>query len=253
MGGPRASVRFRPFSPAALTMTRTVFILCALMILSSTSRCIASPSEWPEPSLPAKVLLQNVGEHLSINGMPTRILQFSSALPVDEVIAAFRRHIQRDYTRQTGSTDGNYVVAGRIDDFWLTLQLQSTPDGGTRGTWSAAPRFRESAQQSVVRPPGFPVGATLIQQIDSFDADKNSQLAIGSDTASIHGVADRLESTLRDAGYKKDIWPKRSWVSEDRYAAVFTRAREQVVVTLVPQAAGTAIVINRITALETLQ
>jgi hypothetical protein len=231
---------------------RTGCIWWMLLTVSIMGRCLAATIDWPEPSLPAKVTLQSVGEHISINGMPVRIFQLSGSLSSEEMIAAFRRGIQRDYVSRIDTVAGNYVVAGRIDDFWITLQLQSTHDGGTQGTWSASPRFRESVQQKVIRPPGFPPEATLVQQIDSFDVDKNSQLAIGSDPASIRGVADRLESNLRDAGFDKDVWPKRSWVTEDRYAAVFTRSREQLVVTLVRQGAGTAIVINRISALETL-
>jgi hypothetical protein len=232
-------------------IARSSLIALMLMAVSTSSHCAATIA-WPEPLLPSNVALQSVGEHLSINGMPVRIFEFSSSRAADELVAGFRTSIQRDYTRRAGSNSGEYLVAGRSGDFWLTLQVKAVPGGGVRGTWSASPRFVENAQHEVAKPPGFPPEATLIQQIDSFDVDKNSQLAVGSEEASIRGVADRLESTLRASGFHKEVWPAHNWTGEDRYAAVFTRSREQVVVTLARQGAGTAIVINRITALETL-
>lgn len=232
---------------------RTAVVAWISISTALMSQPADAATSWPDPSLPPEVRLQSAGEHVSINGMPVHIFQFSSFLPEESLVAAFRSRIERDYTRQPASAEGDSIAAGRVGDFWLTLRLKSLPGGRTRGTWSAAPRFRENAQQRIISPPGFPSGATLIQQIDSFDVDKNSQLAVGSDQAPIRGVADRLESTLREAGFRKDAWPEHSWTGEDRYAAVFIRAREQVVVTLQRQGSGTTIVVNRISALDALK
>lgn len=244
-------------TPALRGSTRT---WTRLVLLAVASFCGTSPGQsldplkWPEPNIAPDARLSSVGEHIAINGVPMRIYRFSTGLDLEQVVGYFRQRIERDFSQvsQSDAPSGQVVVGGRVGDFWLTLQVRHD-SGETSGTWSAAPRFIPDIAQPVLPPPGFPGSATLVQQIDSFDLDKRSQMALGIDPAPVDGVAVRLESEMRAQGYAKQSMPRVSWPTSSEYVAVFGKGREEVVVSLRQESAGTAVVINRISALEELK
>jgi hypothetical protein len=209
--------------------------------------------DWPMPRVPADGGLSLVGESMQVNGMPMRIYQFTTRRDLEGVIDAFAAGIQGNVQRKRLQGDGGpLTIAGRSGDYWLTLQLVATPNG-TRGTWSATPQFEQGAQQRISRPPGFPPSAHLLQQVDSLDAGKRSQLVVGLDRASIDVVARQLEVDLRTAGYSKQPFIERHWIDSNQYVAMYGRPREEIMVTLRRDPNGTAITMNRVTALEVLQ
>jgi hypothetical protein len=218
--------------------------------------CVLVPAEardWPMPRVPAEGGLALVGESMQVNGMPMRIYQFTTRRDLDGVVDVFATGIQGNLQRKRLQGDaGPLTVAGRSGDYWLTMQLVATPNG-TRGTWSATPQFEQGAQQRISRPPGFPASAHLLQQVDSLDAGKRSQLVVGLDRASIDVVARQLELDLRTAGYSKQPFIERHWIDSNQYVAMYGRPREEVMVTLRRDPNGTAITMNRITALEVLE
>ncbi len=167
------------------------------------------------------------------------------------MIQYFRAHVERNFARAAASSSlpGQTAVGGRVGDFWVSLQLQQR-GGETVGTWSAVPQFVPNARHPVQRPAGFPESATLIQQVDSVDEDKRSELAVGVDPGAVDGVAQRLEEELRDQGFIKQVTPQRSWPAPSVYAATFRRSRDELMVTLSQEPTGTSVVINRISALE---
>jgi hypothetical protein len=232
--------------PAVLTV--------ALACTAASIGQAPNPLEWPEPYIAPDVRLSSIGDHININGIPARIYRYTTELKPDEVVRYFRSHVDRDFSRAgpTAALPGQVAVAGRVGDFWVTLQFQQQ-DGETVGTWSAIPQFMPDIRQTVQRPAGFPPSAQLIQQVDSFDDDKRSQMAIGVDPGPVDGVAQRLEGELRDQGFVKQATPQTTWPSPSVYAAVFRKAREEVLVTLNQEPAGTSVMINRISALEELK
>lgn len=232
-----------------MNATRLVVLLCVW------ASCPASADiTWPEPSMPGATQLASLGDQMSINGIPTRIFTFESSAPADAVIKHFRDQIDADFTEvpRRHASEGAATLGGRNGDFWLTLKVQQQRRGA-KGTWSATPRFMPNVQQAVVTPAGFPGSAKLIQQIDSYDAGKRSQMAIGIDPSAVDGVAHRLEEQLRELGFSKQALPAKNWPTSDRYVAVFSKAREEIWVSLQQQKSGTAVTINRLSALEVLE
>jgi hypothetical protein len=227
---------------------------CAwILLLGCAFSDAASARDWPMPRVPAEVNLSLVGESMQMDGMPMRIYQFATRRNVESVIELFSSSVQGAPKRmQLAGPDGPITVAGRSGNYWLTVQLRATPHG-TSGTWAATPQFEERAQKRIFRPVGFPATAQLLQQVDSVDAGKRSQLVIGVDPASIDAVALRLEQEMRLAGYTKQPFIERHWVDSNRYVAMFGRAREEVMVTLLREQQGTSITMNRLTALEVLE
>lgn len=210
--------------------------------------------EWPAPYIAPDAHLSSVGDRISINGVPARIYRYTTMRKPDEVVRYFREHVERDFNRAQPSAalPGQTAVAGRVGDFWVTLQLRQQA-GQTVGTWSAIPQFVRDIRAEVQRPAGFPQSAKLIQQIDSFDADKRSQMAIGLDPSPVDGVAQRLAAELLDQGFTKQATPQTTWPSPSTYVALFRKGREEIFVTLAQETAGTSVMINRISALEELQ
>jgi hypothetical protein len=77
-------------------------------------------------------------------------------------------------------------------------------------------------------------------------------MAIAHQQAPVDAVATDLEQRLRGLGFTKQSFPARNWSDDGEYAAVYTRSREELVVSLRPERGGTALVINRISALDRL-
>jgi hypothetical protein len=226
----------------------------ALLLADAQALADLTQLDWPSPGLPADAAVQSVGENISINGVPARIYTFTTVQTADEVVAEFRKHLDGDFVRakQSPLLQGQVDVGGRVGDFWLALQLHQK-GSRTKGTWSATPRFMPDAIQTVVKPAGFPDSARLIQQVDSFDAGKRSQMAMGIDPSPVDGVAARLEEQMHDQGFVRQALPAVHWPAPDRYVAVFGNGREELWVTLQQQRAGTAVSINRLSALEVLK
>jgi hypothetical protein len=222
-------------------------------VMSSVGQS-AAPGAWPEPWVAPDARLSSLGDHINIDGMPARIYRFTTEAKPDEVAAYFRAHIDRDFARAPASAalEGQTVVAGRMGDYWVTLQLQPQA-GQSVGTWSAIPQFVPGVRQDARPPPGFPATAQLTRQIDSFDDGKRSQMAVGVDPGPVDGVALRLADALKAQGFIKQTTPQAAWPRPAVYMATFRKDREEVLVTLEQEARGTAIMINRISALEELQ
>jgi len=206
---------------------------------------------WPVLKIPAGAQLSSPGESIAINGMPVKIYRYETALDATTLGRDFEQGVT-EFVRRA-PPGGGVTFGGRRGDFWLTLQVAPLPNGRTQATWSAAPRFLPGAQMKVSKPPGFPASAQLLQQVDSFDAGKSSQLAIGIDPAAVDAVAARLQDELRGLGYTKQAWPPRNWSDDGQYSAVFANGREELVVSLRPEGTGTSVVVNRISALERLK
>lgn len=235
------------------TLFHRRLIAAGMGVLSLTMSAVAVALEWPSPMLPSGTTYESAGESLRVNGMPTQIRRFHSRVDSQQLIAAFARGIDGKPTARTAiEGTSEWTLGGRAGDFWLTLRWREAQDG-TRGTWSAAPIFDKGAKHRVVPPQGFPRSATLLQQVDSFDVDKRSQMAVGIDSAAIDAVALRLEEELRSSGFRKQPQMKQSWISPQEYVAVFSRAREEIYVALRQEQQGTSVVINRVSALEKLQ
>ncbi len=214
----------------------------------------AAQLRWPDPYIAPDVHLSSIGDHININGVPSRIYRFTTESKPDEVVRYFRAHVDRDFARAAPSAalEGQTAVAGRIGDYWVALQLRQQ-SGGTVGTWSAMPQFIPGVRQEVRLPTGFPASATVTQQIDSFDDDKSSQFAVGVDPGPVDGVAERLAGQMHDQGFVNQTTPQATWPRPNVYVATFRKDREEVLVTLQQEPQGTLMMINRISTLEELK
>ena len=233
-------------------MRPAAFVIATLCATASLGQSTGELT-WPDPYIAADARISSIGDRISINGVPARIYRFSSGRKPDEIVRYFREHVERDFSRAQPSAvlPGQLAVAGRVGDFWVTLQVLSK-GSQTMGTWSAIPQFMPNVREAVQRPAGFPQSAQLIQQVDSYDAGKRSQMAIGLDPGPVDGVAERLTTELLEQGFVKQTTPVSNWPSPDTYVGLFRKGREEIFVTLAQESAGTSLMINRVSALEEL-
>jgi hypothetical protein len=234
-------------------------VLLGVLAIVSAGATISSGQipdgpQWPAPYIASDARISSVGDSISINGIPARIYRYTTEQKPEEVVRYFREHIQRDFSRARPSAalPDQTAVAGRVGDFWVTLQLKQQ-GGQTVGTWSAVPQFMEGIRQQVQRPAGFPESAKLIQQVDSFDDGKRSQMAVGLDPSPVDGVAERLNEDLTGQGFTRQVTPETPWPSPSTYVATYRKGREEILVTLSQESAGTAVMVNRLSALEELK
>jgi hypothetical protein len=226
-------------------------LLAAVTLLAAAQSAIAQ--EWPYPRVPDDASLALIGESMQVNGMPVRVYQFATRRGFEDVVRVFASSVEGT-PRRTKLPGGSarMAVGGRSGDYWLTIQLQET-GGMTVGTWSATPQFRAGLQRKLARLPGFPPEAQVLHQVDSYDDGRRSQLVVGLDRAGLSAVAQRLETELRNAGFTKQPFVGRNWHGSDRYVATFSRSREELMVTLREEAAGTSITMNRLSAMEVVR
>ena len=180
-------------------------------------------------------------------------LPFNTTESIEDLTRVFRESLDGNFVRREGTaTDPRLSLAGRAGGFWITLQLTPPEAGRTVATWSAAPRFIEGVKRRVVLPPGFPDDAKLLQHVDSYDDDKRSQMAIGRTLAPVDAAVARFLDRMKELGYTKQPFPSRNWNGSSEYSAVFANGREELVVSMQQEPQGTALVFNRISALERL-
>ncbi len=228
----------------------------AALALACAADARAQEVPWPSPVIPDDAKLSSPGEIMAVNGMPLKIYSYATAASLEDITRSFRESLDGNFVRREGTaTDPRISLAGRSGGFWITLQLAppASASGRTMATWSAAPRFIEGVKRRVVLPPGFPADAQLLQHIDSYDDDKRSQMAIGRTRAPVDAAVARLLDRMKELGYTKQPFPPRNWNGSSEYAAVFANGREELVVSMQQEPQGTAVVFNRISALERLQ
>jgi hypothetical protein len=240
-------------------VTRTTarrFASWAALALACAADTRAQEVPWPSPVIPDDAKLTSPGEIMAVNGMPLKIYRYATAASLEDITRSFRESLDGNFVRREGTaTDPRISLAGRSGGFWITLQLAppTSASGRTVATWSAAPRFIAGVKRRVVLPPGFPADAQLLQHVDSYDDDKHSQMAIGRTRAPVDAAVARLLDRMKELGYTKQPFPPRNWNGSSEYAAVFANGREELVVSMQQEPQGTAVVFNRISALERLQ
>jgi len=234
-------------------MTGIVRVAAWALAMACAAGAHAQAIPWPTPAIPEDASLSSPGEIMAVNGMPLKIYRYDTASSVEEITRMFRASLDSNFVRRDATaTDPRLSLAGRVGGFWITLQLSPPDAGRTVATWSAAPRFIEGVKRRVVLPPGFPDDAQLLQHVDSYDDDKRSQMAIGRTQAPVDAAVARFLDRMKELGYTKQPFPPRNWNGSSEYSAVFANGREELVVSMQQEPQGTAVVFNRISALERL-
>ena len=230
-------------------MHNAYIALCLCLVFCNAS--FAQTSVDPETYLPSGSTVQGVGESLVVNGVPTKVVLFKSALAPDQFKRSIQDRFKQTFVWRAGFV-GGLISATRVRDELVSIEIR--PSGnGTSGRWTTAKVFSTNGFSKAAPPPWFPVNAQVIHQVESSDFDKQSQLIVGQTTEPMEAIALDLESSLKGAGFVQNTEIKRSWVGREHYANVFRHLRDEVSISITRDKQMTMIVMNRISALERLR
>lgn len=193
--------RLSPPSAArsALSTVRWAGLALALAVALALVRAPALAAGDPRPAaaflLPPQALAFDVGGTLDLDGVPTAMAGFVTRHSPAVVAAWVRERWPRDHT---DDRVGVRRVLGRIDGHrHLTLVLQPTPDGGTRGLWASADlRAALRAADRPSRARWLPAGSEVLQRLAARDAGGDATTWLVRHGSSPAAVADHLARRL---------------------------------------------------------
>jgi len=239
-------------------------VFAALWLAVSAVAASAAPSPaWPELALPDHAQTFDVGEQLGFNGVPMRIRGFISDQPPQRVAEWFRRSLGEPLVE---STLGAKQILGRPQgEFYLTVQLEAA-GRGTRGIVAAShvkaalahrDETRRFAQQWRDR---LPAGSRVLSQTSSEDNGRVSSQLVFANGLPPQLNRDRLEATLRDDGLMLERDTEAGDAARMPIATAGSRlllfkgpAKEATAVITRLQDGRTAVVLNTVTAMETIR
>ena len=134
-------------------------------------------ASWPTIALPKDVRAFDIGEQLTINGLPMRMQGFVSARNPVQLAEWFRQRMGKPLVENTLA---NKLILGRAQgEYYLTVQLEPAATG-TRGiaavshlkaAYDGRAENRASTEHWLSR---LPAGSKLLSQMSSEDAGKAS-------------------------------------------------------------------------------
>jgi len=139
----------------------------------------ASAMEWPEFPSPESVSVVIVGEDMRINGLPTKIWEFSTAQPPEEVLSYYRREWKKpavpDSPGFIEEEAGGWQVISRSEDPYLyTVQVVESSMGSSKGFLAVSRPMELVGYQA----DGFakPAGSEILSDVFSDDAGKRGRV-----------------------------------------------------------------------------
>lgn len=184
-------------------MRRLLIMLAFAIALAVLPAARAVPA-WPEVALPPGLQTVDVGQQMTIDGMPMRVRGFLSPEPPDRLAALFRASLGSPLVE---SRHGAKTILGRVQGaHYLTVQIE--PAGsGARGLIAltdiagmmagAADNHAERAQWQA----RLPAGVRIMRLTRAHDAGRASQHLVLESPQSLPASRDALTTLLRQDGY----------------------------------------------------
>ena len=237
----------------------TLLIACACWCdVIGTARA----ADWPALVLPQETRRFDVGQQVTLNGMPMRLQGFVSELPPRAVADSFRHAWGKPLVE---TMQGGKLVLGRMqDEHHLVVQIEAA-GSGSRGIVAVshlkAAYERQAATQAEAQRwlDRLPAGSRLLSDMASQDAGRVSRHLVFMNAQSEPLNRDRLVDLLADEGFVLD----REGTSGDEAAGArlerlvtghllfFKGPRKEATATIHRDAGGTTTtVLNLVTALE---
>lgn len=171
----------------------------------------AAPDDgWPQLPAPPRAALEWVAADLEYNGLPMRVLRFSSPASVAEVVALYRAHWTRGYPAPPASVvlEGAAVVTQVHGPFLMTVKAAPAPNGGTTGLLAVTQVLRAGPAQSdtirhepddLPRPPD----ARVLSIVTARDGGQHSRQVLMQTPASVDSTARFFDAALTGRGWAR--------------------------------------------------
>jgi hypothetical protein len=231
-------------------------LLCAMLISVSAS----AETIWPAVALPADVQSFEVGEQISVNGIPVRIQGFLSHRSPDDLAQWFHQKMGEPLM---DNRIGNKRILGRMQgDAYITVQLEQA-GSGSRGVVAVTQttlaqknqqKTRELNQRWLSR---MPPGSQLQSQVLSQDGKRHSAYMSFSNSYSIRVNRDAVLKALENEDYQPEDMQSQKDVQSSKQLAqsLYFRGKNKQAMVLIKPAkeGGTIIVLNLVNTLEQLR
>lgn len=176
--------------------------LVSAFVIALACAAARAGAPWPAVALPEDASRYDIGQQMTVNGMPLRMQGFLSPSKPDAVAAWLRRQGKPLVQDRIGAK----LVLGRVEgEFYVTVQLEEA-GSGTRGLVAVShlkagyeqyAAAREAAERLLQR---LPAGSRLVSQMNSSDAGRVARHVVLANDQPVALNRDRLVALMREDG-----------------------------------------------------
>jgi hypothetical protein len=187
----------------AHTFSSRAALLAATLML--TSFTVKAGSDWPSPTLPDGLDTFNVGDQITVNGLPMRVRGFVSPKRPADLLDEFRRSLGKPLVE---NTVGAKRVLGRADGgFYLTVEVEPAGNGskGVVAVTDMKTMIKSHDQRAADTARWInrlPAGSTIASQMTSEDAGRSANHIVIVNSHSEDLNRDALTALMRADGYQ---------------------------------------------------
>ena len=169
--------------------------------------CIQAHAEnWPEFPIPVKERAVIVGNQLSVNGLPMKIMEMTSQSNVNDIVEfykkAWKEPVKKGVPGYIINQLAPYIIVSRAEkDFLFTIQIKRYPK---KGSYSLLAISKVQDKKEFIRlGKGFPKMNTtdVVSDIKSQDLYQNGRTLIMNNSFSIQS----------NINFYRDYYLKRGW------------------------------------------
>lgn len=179
-------------------------MLLATIVFFTGVVTAASP-DWPAPKLPDGIDSFDIGEQITVNGLPMRLRGFVSAKRPAVLLDEFRRSLGKPLVENTRDTK---TILGRAEGgFYVIVEVEST-GLGSKGVIaltdvkSLIQSHDQRASDNARWLDRLPAGSSITSQMTSADAGRSAHhmVIVNSQSEDLNRAA--LTSLMRADGYQ---------------------------------------------------
>ncbi len=187
-----------------VTMTLAGAVM-AVLGCASASLAFAGDREYPEFPVPDFVKTTMVADDVTYNGVPMRLMEFSSTKP-EEALVDFYEAQWGDELRDVTMRPWR-VLSHKNGEYLMTVQVTESNEMRVRGNLSIAPMFSGALKADKELGKGFPVmpGSKVLNDIRSNDGGKVSRTLVLGSNRSVRHHANYYRKRLEDMGWQESF------------------------------------------------
>jgi hypothetical protein len=217
-------------------------LTCIALVFAMTAHG-APHADWPAIVLPSSATSHDVGDQVSLAGMPLRMTVFTSPERPAALVEWFRASIGRPLVQDT--VRGRTVLGRREGAFYLTLQLEAA-GSGTRGLVAVSDiasflhERRQTGEAEARWEAGLPQDTRIVSRMVSRDGDRQSDYVVAVNGHSEQVNVQALSTLLFEQGLvlERDVSPGTTVPSGPRTESAARRATPLARSSPIPPVAG---------------
>ena len=248
-----------------LRRVQALLALAAAVCASLPAPPALAQRTWPSVALPGDAQAFSAGEELGVNGTPMRIRGFLSTRPTRDVAEWFRSSLGG--TVVESRVGPKHILGQARGDFYVTVQLEQVA-GGTRGLVATSDlktaveqheQTQADTQRWLLR---LPAGSRILSRIGSQDGARLASQLVYSNGVGEERNGEVLRDVMREEGLRLEreaVGGSEGKAGDDGAPAagrvLFFKGggkEATAVISRLPDG-RTSVVLNTVTALETLR